>query len=131
MTNNHHLVMQYINGWKENDIKQITSCLSENCIIIESHGPTYHGISDVTLWFKFWLEAKSYIKKWNILSFYECEKENTVFVEWDFACVSNGTEYTFPGISVIKFSERKICFIQEYRMTRSAYQWKKDKLEST
>lgn len=125
-----NLITQYINGWKENNIKQITACLSENCTIIESHGPTYQGINEVELWFKFWLEAKSHITKWDILSFYDCDKENATFIQWDFACISNGIEYAFPGVSIIKFSDGKICFIQEYRMTRLAYPWKKDKLES-
>jgi len=37
----------------------------------------------------FWEEAKSKITKWDILSFYFCNKEQTAFCEWDFECVSN------------------------------------------
>lgn len=43
------LTQMYINGWKQNDLKMITPCLTENCIIIESHGPTYYGMRDIEL----------------------------------------------------------------------------------
>lgn len=124
------LMQQYIKGWKQNDLKMITSCLIENCIVIESHGPTYHGIRDIGLWFKYWLEAKSVVSRWNIGSFTFCEKQQTAFCEWDFACVSKSVEYALPGISIVKFSDNKIAFIHEYRMTQAAYEWRGDKLKS-
>ncbi|MBY0545528.1 MAG: nuclear transport factor 2 family protein [Gammaproteobacteria bacterium] len=125
-----NLVQQYINGWKQNDLPMIISCLAENCVVIESHGPTYNGISNIENWFKFWLKAKSKVTKWDILSFYFYEEEQTAFVEWDFACISNNVEYSLPGISIIKFIEQKISFIHEYRMTHQAYVWEKNGLKS-
>lgn len=124
------LIQQYINGWKQNNLPMITSSLDENCLIIESHGPTYHGIPDIEHWFKFWLEAQSQVKKWDITSFSFWEKESTAFVEWDFSCLSDEIEYSFSGISIIKFNGEKISFIHEYRMTRPAYQWEGNKLKS-
>lgn len=128
--NNFQLIQQYINGWKQNDLAMIISCLTENCTIIESHGPTYHGIADIENWFKFWLAANSQITKWDIVSFYFCEKKHTAFVEWDFSCISNQVEYNLPGISIVKFFAQKIAFIHEYRMTHPAYTWEKDALKS-
>lgn len=125
-----NLIEQYVNGWKQNDLALIISCLTENCVVIESHGPTYHGIADIENWFEFWLKAKSRIIKWEILSFYFCEKEQTAFVEWNFVCISNNIEYTLPGMSVVKFTEQRIAFIHEYRMTHQAYAWAKDELKS-
>jgi hypothetical protein len=55
------LVQQYMNGWKQNNLPLIISCLTKNCIVIESHGPTYHGIEAIERWFQFWVEAKSTI----------------------------------------------------------------------
>jgi hypothetical protein len=69
------LVQQYITGWKQNNLQLIISCLAENCIVIESHGPVYHGIHEIDHWFKFWLAAKSTVLKWDILSLSFCEKE--------------------------------------------------------
>src|SRR3990167_7109975 len=108
----------------------ILSCLTENCMVIESHGPTYHGIADIERWFKFWLEAKSKVTKWDIASFFLCEKEQTAFVEWDFSCISNEIEYSLLGVSVIKFMKGKISFIHEYRMSRQPYIWNKNELVS-
>jgi len=124
------LIQSYINGWKQNNIQLIASCLSENCIVIESHGPTYHGIQDISTWFKLWTEAKSTISKWDIQSFTFCEQEQTAFCEWDFACRSNNTRYAFPGISILKFTNHKISFIHEYRMTAPAFDWDRAKLIS-
>jgi ketosteroid isomerase-like protein len=124
------LIKKYIFGWKENNLSMIISCLNEHCIVIESHGPIYQGISEIEQWYKFWLEAGSKIIKWNILSFSFCEKEQIAFVEWDFSCISNRTECSLLGISVVKFTEQKISFIHEYRMTQPGYRWEKDKLMS-
>jgi hypothetical protein len=124
------LVNQYVTGWKQNDIKQICSCLLENCVVVESHGTTYCGIQDIEDWFRAWLAAKSKIIKWDILYFYYCDQEETAVFEWNFACISNDTEYLLSGISVIKFADEKIASIKEYRLTKPAHTWEKDKLES-
>lgn len=124
------LIQQYINGWKSNDLSMIISCLAQDCIVIESHGPKYEGVSDIQHWFEFWLQAKSKIEKWDIFSFYFCGNKKTAFVEWDFCCISNDVEYAFPGISVIQFIDEKIFFIHEYRMIHKTYGWKKDTLKS-
>jgi hypothetical protein len=108
----------------------IISCLTEDCVVIESHGPTYHGVYDIEQWFKFWLEAKSKVTKWDILSFYFFVNKKTAFVEWDFTCSSNDVEYNLPGISIAWFIEKKISFIHEYRMTHKAYEWRKNELKS-
>lgn len=124
------LVQQYVNGWKQNDLEKIISALSEACIVIESHGPTYHGINAITCWFDFWTKAKSTITQWDITSFYFNENEETSFFEWNFSCTSNNAQYSFSGISIVKFLNKKIILIHEYRMTHPAYIWKGDKLES-
>ena len=124
------LIQKYMDGWKRNDISMICSCLTENCVIIESHGPTYQGTSDLEKWFKLWVEAKSMIRKWDIQSFYFCQKEETAFAEWDFSCISNDADYAFQGISVFKISDQKIKFIHEYRMTQKPYVWEGNALQS-
>ncbi|ATN85955.1 hypothetical protein [Coxiella burnetii] len=97
-----NLIQQYIEGWKQNDLLLILSTLAEDCVVIESHGPQYF-----------------------------CEKKETAFVEWAFGCVSNGREYALPGgISVVKFSDQKIAFLHEYRMTRAIYRWEGKRLNS-
>lgn len=124
------LIQQYVAGWKQNNLRKITSCLTENCIVIESHGTTYNGIQDIEHWFALWLRAKSAVTKWDVLSFYCLDHEKTAFFEWDFSCISNGVKYNLPGISVVKFSGEKISFIHEYKMTHPAYTWQRDVLKS-
>jgi hypothetical protein len=125
------LIKTYITGWQQNDLALITSCLAENCVITESHGPTYYSIAQIEEWFSLWLVANSTVLHWDISSFYFCEQQQTAFCEWDFACVSNGVEYALPGISVVKFSGNKIGSIHEYRMTQPAYDWQGDSLKSS
>lgn len=124
------LIQQYMSGWKQNNLRLITACLAKDCVVVESHGPTYHGISDIEQWFTLWLGAKSNVLKWDILSFCFCKKEQTAFCEWSFTCISNNIKYSFFGMSVIKFSGQKIASIHEYQMTNPTYEWKGDKLKS-
>lgn len=124
------LIKQYVTGWQQNNIQQICECLAENCTVIESHGPIYQGIQDIKQWFHLWQQANSKISKWDILSFYYYKKGNTAFFEWEFACISNNVSYAFAGISKVKFMNKKITFIHEYRMTKPAYIWNKNKLQS-
>jgi ketosteroid isomerase-like protein len=124
------LVQEYMLGWKQNSIDVIKSCLTEDCVVIESHGPIYHGIGDIEKWFKLWIEAKSKVLKWEIITFSFCVKEEIAFCEWDFSCVSNDSKYDLTGISVVKFSDDKISFIHEYRMIHPANKWDGDKLKS-
>jgi ketosteroid isomerase-like protein len=124
------LTQQYISGWKENDVAQIIAPLTKDCTVIESHGPTYRGVAAIKHWFELWLAANSIVKKWNIKSFYFCEQQQTAFCEWDFACVSRNQEYTLFGISVIKFSDHKINYLHEYRMTHAPYRWNGERLQS-
>lgn len=124
------LVQQYISGWKQNNVQLMISPLAEDCVIVESHGPAYRGIEDMKRWFKLWIETQSKVLKWDILSCSYCENEAILFFEWDFSCVANAVEYEILGISKVKFSDQKINFIHEYRMTKPAYSWKGEELIS-
>lgn len=124
MNQEKRLFQQYVNGWKENDSHKIIDSLSENCIIIESHGPTYRGIEQVRKWVEFWVKKRGRVIRWDIVSFVFHRKQKTAFVEWNFACNVNRKNYELLGISVVKFSDGKISYIHEYRMTKSPYNWK-------
>lgn len=122
------LIQTYIDGWKENNIEKILRPLINNCIIIESHGPTYHGKQQIKQWFEFWEKEKGKVLHWDITSFFFIEKENTVFFEWDFSCNVRNTDYHLPGISIVKIVNNKISYIHEYRMTHISYNWKAKEL---
>ena len=122
------LIQTYVCGWRENDIRKILKPLTDDCIIVESHGPTYHGKEQIKQWFDFWEQEKGKVLVWDIRSFYVIDTQYIAFFEWNFVCNVRGKEYRLPGISLVKFKENKICSIHEYRMTHEAYAWEAKEL---
>ena len=57
------LVETYVGGWRENDLSKILSTLWPDCIIIESHGPTYRGIDTVRRWVESWIAEGSTVDR--------------------------------------------------------------------
>lgn len=124
------LVEQYIDGWKENNVEKIIKPLAHDCVIIESHGTTYHGIEQVRQWLNLWKQEQGRVNRWDITEFYFLEEERIAFVEWDFVCTASGKDYALLGISVVKFSGEKIVFMHEYRMTKNPYDWNAKQLNA-
>ena len=124
-----NLIQQYVNGWKANRIELIIDNLHDNCVVIESHGPMYSGITDIKKWFDSWLVAKGVVTKWDILSYYYAE-DHVVFFEWDFSCTVHNKQYALPGMTLVKFAEQKIILLHEYRMKCHAYSWNQQQLVS-
>jgi hypothetical protein len=44
------VVQTYVDGWCKGDHEKILSSLDEECVVIESYGPTYHGSAKVGRW---------------------------------------------------------------------------------
>ncbi|MBI2029782.1 nuclear transport factor 2 family protein [Candidatus Gottesmanbacteria bacterium] len=110
------LINNYVDGWKRNNLELIVSTLSQDCIIIESHGPMYKGVNEIKSWVKEWIEAGSYVTKWGITSFYFIK--DIAFFEWNFKCLLSGNKHELDGISIVKFKNNKISYIREYRTTK-------------
>ena len=124
------LVQQYVDGWKTNNLDTICQSLDEHCLIIESHGPTYHGVKDVKNWVDRWVKSKYKVEKWEITSFLFTD-DVTVF-EWQFAFSSIETpSRDIDGITMVKFEKNKISFLREYRTVKPLYDWNKDKRLNT
>jgi hypothetical protein len=115
------LVTYYVQGWKDSNPALILSTLAPDCLIIESHGPTYRGIEHVKQWVDVWFAHGGIVNQWEITSFY-CEGSTATF-EWAFDCTVDGDRYTFEGCSVVHFDAAHIRSIREYRMTDPAYDW--------
>lgn len=122
------LIQEYVDGWKESDIDKIIEPLAKNCVIIESHGPTYHGVDQIRNWVRKWIKANGKVKRWDIKSFYFADKSQVAFFEWGFDCNINGKNYALLGLSVVKFKGKKISFIHEYRMTKNPHDWNQKQL---
>ena len=115
------LVEDYVDGWWNNDLEKIECTLSPNCVVIESHGPTYRGPEIIRQWVESWFAEGSRIERWDITSFHYLD-EVAVF-EWDFVCVVTGKEYRLQGISIVEFDTDRIVALREYRRTEMPFEW--------
>lgn len=119
------LLREYIDGWKEGKKAKILNTLSNDCIIVESHGPTYRGKEMVDKWFNEWHMLGNKVEKWKISSLYSYE--GTAFSEWVFAYSGPNIRESFEGITVAKFKNNKIFELREYRMTAFPFLWQPSK----
>ncbi|KKP61558.1 MAG: putative cytosolic protein [Candidatus Levybacteria bacterium GW2011_GWA2_37_36] len=120
------IIQTYVDGWKENNINKILKALTNSCVIVESHGPTYHGTDDVKDWVNSWKKDGYKVNRWDIISF--LYSKNTTVFEWVFEFSSDKTEKrTIEGITIAKFKDKKIVYLREYRTTKSLYDWKRIK----
>jgi hypothetical protein len=117
------LINAYIEGWKINDPAQIIATLAPDCVIIESHGPTYRGLDVATRWIESWLGGGNTVDRWDIASFCFDEVEQVAIFEWGFECKADGVHYEIDGISIAEFEDGRIVGLREYRMTEPPYEW--------
>ncbi len=116
------MLHRYIDGWKKKNEREILEPLSDDCLIIESHGPMYQGKENVRKWIADWFEKGNHIEKWEIKTFYLCSGH---FVsEWIFAYQNPEVREEFEGITIAKVENGKISALREYRSTASPFFWK-------
>jgi ketosteroid isomerase-like protein len=119
----HQLITAYVDSWKTNDPAQIVDTLATDCVVVESHGPTYRGLDVATQWIEGWLGAGNTVDRWDITSFRFDEIEQAAVFEWKFTCTADGVHYEIDGISIAKFAVGKIVALREYRTTEPPYDW--------
>lgn len=115
------LVRSYVEGWKRADRDAILRCLAPQCVVIESHGPTYQGIPQVSRWIDSWLEPGNKVTRWDITSLYIAGE--TCFFEWDFECIFEGKAGGFEGASIARRDNGQLGYLREYAMTAPRYEW--------
>ncbi|HEY2811577.1 MAG TPA: nuclear transport factor 2 family protein [Rhabdochlamydiaceae bacterium] len=115
------IVQRYVDGWKKTDESEILDTLAEDCIIIESHGPTYRGKKIVKKWIEDWRKQGNIVEKWNINSFHTCG--DLVVFEWVFAYKGKNIREAFEGVSLAKIKNNKIFELREYRATQFPFMW--------
>ncbi len=117
---NKTLIQSYMDGWKMGDQAKILTSLSANCVIVESHGPTYRGIEIIKKWIIEWTRSNK-IENWDLTSFYSFD--NMICCEWDFSYIGKETKEKFSGITIAQIDHGKIAWLKEYRMTAAPYEW--------
>ncbi len=115
------LFQAYVDGWVHGDPAEILAVLDPDCVIVESHGPTYRGTKSVARWIAEWFGAGGVVEAWDVTSFYH--QGTAAFVEWDFTCVFAGNRTRFAGASVLQCSGGRIRELHEYRMTEAPFDW--------
>jgi hypothetical protein len=113
------LITSYVDGWKTNNPEQVLHTLASDCLIIESHGPTYHGLEHVKQWITTWFQAGGSIHRWDITSFL-FSKDMAAF-EWGFECTGSWGYAGFDGATVVRFTYDRIQTLRKYRCTEVPY----------
>lgn len=116
------LIQYYIDGWKNGNEAEILDVLSDDCIIIESHGPTYRGKEIVKKWISDWFGKGNVIEKWKLTSFHTCD--DMLFCEWVFIYKGKKIRESFLGMTIAKIKKGKISDLREYRMTEFPFIWR-------
>ena len=117
-----NLVTAYVDGWKYNKPEQVLSTLSPDCLIIESHGPTYQGTHHVSQWITSWFQEGGRIQRWDITSF--VYTDNMAAFEWRFECSGSWGTGAFDRATLVRFKDNLISYLREYRCTTPPYEWK-------
>jgi hypothetical protein len=115
------VIQIYVDGWLERDCAKIVDCLDRECVVIESYGPTYHGIVKVGRWIDVWFGGGNTVDRWDITSLYVTGE--TCFFEWVFACTYAGSYAMFEGASIVRLNNGKIVLLREYQTTKPLYEW--------
>ncbi len=114
-THARRLVADYTEGWRTGDAQRVLGTLAGDCIVIESHGPTFSGRAEIAHWLRDWRERGSTVQRWDLLSFVHAGE--TAAVEWHFECTDRDVRYDIEGASVFTFAGDRIHRIAEYRRT--------------
>jgi len=115
------LIRQYVEGWRKGDAAMILASVNADCVIVESHGPSYRGKDQIARWVDTWFGAGGEVLLWEIRSLEVLGDAG--FFEWSFACKWLGERYDFEGASVVRFKETLISNIREYATTAPLYDW--------
>jgi ketosteroid isomerase-like protein len=118
------LITAYVEGWRAGDADRVLSTLTSDCLVIESHGPTYRGAGLVREWLTSWFADGGGIPRWDITSVVR-DGDSAAF-EWVFTATGSWGEATFDGATVVRFRDDRICYLREYRCTEPPYDWHPD-----
>ena len=100
-------------SWIIKDISIFRSVFADNAVYIESWGPAYRNIKQITAWFTDW-NRENYVLKWDIKEFFHID--DTCICEWYFECKCDGNVDGFNGVSIITFDEQdKIVLLKEFQ----------------
>jgi ketosteroid isomerase-like protein len=113
------LITSYVEGWRAGDVDRVLGTLTDDCVVIESHGPTYRGVDQVRRWMESWFRDGGAIPRWDITSMVYAD--GTATFEWEFTCTGSWGEAGFDGATVARFRGERIAHLREYRCTEPPF----------
>jgi len=115
------VICNYVEGWKAADSRRILDTLEPDCVVVESHGPTYRGRDQVERWIESWFAEGDTVDRWDVTSL--LVSNGVCAFEWTFSCTLAGELHSFEGASFARLNAGRIAFLREYRMTEPRHGW--------
>ncbi|WP_049573629.1 nuclear transport factor 2 family protein [Streptomyces sp. SBT349] len=117
------VLRRYIDAWARHDVAGVLSTLTDDCVVVESHGPVYRGHDRVRAWMRAWFGAGGTVDSWEITS--QASAGEVLVAEWVFSCTWEGKPATFDGATVAVLDARRgrIARLREYATTAPLYEW--------
>lgn len=119
MNEREQIIRRWFDMWLRGEDTGISNLFTEDAVYIESWGPEYHGVEKLRHWFAEW-NSRGTVLAWDIRQYLH-QGDQTV-VEWFFRCkMADGMEQAFDGISLVKWENGKIAFLQEFGCNTGRY----------
>lgn len=113
MKSRENVIADYFKSWIKKDVSVLEKTFSPDAVYIESWGPAYRNLADITKWFCDWNENNS-VLQWDIQSFLHHEK--FCICEWYFKCKCDNNVSGFNGVSIVEFDDsEKIVLLKEFQ----------------
>ncbi|MDO4314612.1 MAG: nuclear transport factor 2 family protein [Oscillospiraceae bacterium] len=112
-------IRRWFGMWLRGRDTGIAELFTKDAVYIESWGPEYRGAEKIRLWFAEW-NTRGKVLTWDIRQYFH--RDNQTVAEWFFRCrMSDGTEQAFDGLSLVKWENGKIAFLQEFGCSIGRY----------
>lgn len=105
-------IQRWFGMWLRGKDSGIGDIFTEDAVYIESWGPEYHGAEQIRRWFDEW-NTRGKVLVWDIKQYFH--RADQTAVEWFFRnSMNDGREEAFDGVSLIRWEQGKIAFLQEF-----------------
>lgn len=116
-----NLLRAYIDAWARHDVAGVLTTLAQDCVVVESYGPVYHGLARVEEWMTQWIAQGGSVTSWVINREFEASK--ALVAEWSFACVWDDRPASFDGATIALLDDNNLIHVREYATTSPLYDW--------
>jgi len=119
MENRELIILNCFQSWLEKNESKFKKCFSIDALYIESWGPAYRTLEDISCWFREW-NMDNVVLQWDVKRFWH---ENDISIcEWYFKCKCKGEIDGFDGVSIIQFDDNdRIVWLKEFQSKTPNY----------